>query len=53
MAISLKSNLVKYYEDFGTNTGPPPALDKKGDYTGTKGKVYYKMDCVIEYNKED
>tara|TARA_R110000824_G_scaffold401684_1_gene613593 strand:+ start:2598 stop:3002 length:405 start_codon:yes stop_codon:yes gene_type:complete len=28
-------------------------VDKKGDYTGTKGKVYYKMNCVIEYKKED
>jgi len=32
MALSLKSNLAGYYEEFGTNTGPPPALDKKGDY---------------------
>jgi hypothetical protein len=28
-------------------------VDKEGDYTGTKGKVYYKMNCIIEYNKED
>ena len=28
-------------------------VDKKGDYTGIKGKVYYKMDCIVEYKKED
>ena len=28
-------------------------IDKKGDFTGTKGQVYYKWDMVIDYFKED
>jgi len=44
MAISLKSNLVEYYQKVGTNTGTPPALDSKGDY----GPIF---NIVNDYSK--
>ena len=45
MALSLKSNLVEYYEEFGTNTGPPTSLDSKGDYGS-------KFNAVAQYTKQ-
>ena len=57
--VEKQKELRKQYPTYSDLTITPKStklkrfVDKKGDYTGIKGKVYYKMDCVIEYNKED